>query len=65
MMCAHEMSVPGSLTHAVRALVHVNTTKAPSEIRHVYLKGARQLRPEWGIPDEELSQLLQEHAASR
>jgi chorismate mutase len=63
MMCAHEMAVPGSLTQAVRALVHVNTTKSPSEIRHVYLKGARQLRPEWGISDEELRNLLRDHAA--
>lgn len=55
MMCAHEMSVPGSLQKAVRVLLHVNTTRTPSEIRHVYLKGARQLRPEWGISDDEVA----------
>jgi chorismate mutase len=58
MICAHEMAVPGSLTQAVRVLVNVNTTKTPSEIRHVYLRGAKQLRPEWGIPDDELSRIL-------
>jgi chorismate mutase len=59
MMCAHEMAVPGALTKAVRVLVHVNTSRTPSEIRHVYLKGARQLRPEWGISDEELADILE------
>lgn len=57
MICSHEMSVPGALEKAVRVLVHVNTTRAPSEVRHVYLKGARQLRPEWGISDEEVARL--------
>jgi chorismate mutase len=57
MMCAHEMAVPGALDKAVRVLVHVNTTKSPSEIRHVYLKGAKQLRPEWGVSDDELAQV--------
>jgi chorismate mutase len=55
MICTHEMAVPGSLQKAVRVLVHINTTKRASEIRHVYLKGARQLRPEWGISDSELA----------
>lgn len=57
MMCAHEMSVPGSLTKAVRVLVHVNTALSPSEIRHVYLKGAKKLRPEWGVSDEDIARL--------
>lgn len=55
MMCAHEMAVPGSLPQAVRVLVQINTQKSNSEIRHIYLKGAKQLRPEWGISDEEVS----------
>lgn len=59
MICSHEMAVPGALTKAVRVLVHVNTSRAPSEIRHVYLKDARQLRPEWGISDEELAEILE------
>lgn len=58
LMCSHEMDVPASLQKAVRVLVHVNTTKSPSEIRHVYLKNARQLRPEWAYSDEQLSEIL-------
>lgn len=57
LICSHEMAVPGGLGHAVRVLVHVNTTRSASEMRHVYLKGARQLRPEWGISDDELNRL--------
>ena len=44
--------------------MHVNTTKSASEIRHVYLKGAKQLRPEWGIPDEEVARITGEAATS-
>jgi len=58
MICTHEMAVPGSLQKAVRVLVHVNTTRSASDIRHIYLKGARQLRPEWGISDTELASVL-------
>lgn len=49
LMCAHEMNVPGALDMVVRVLVHVNTAKTPAEIRHVYLKRATELRPEWAV----------------
>lgn len=49
LLCMHEMNVPGALDHVIRILLHVNTTKAPSELRHVYLKRARELRPEWAF----------------
>ena len=55
LLCSHEMAVPGALTHAVRVLLHVNTTRAAAEIRHVYLKGAKQLRPDWAVEDAELA----------
>jgi chorismate mutase len=64
MMCSHEMGVPGALERAVRVLVHVNTTRSASEMRHVYLKGARQLRPEWGIADEEVARITGARVAS-
>ncbi|MGB3330989.1 MAG: chorismate mutase [Thermomicrobiales bacterium] len=63
MMCSHEMAVPGALEKAVRVLVTINTTRTPAEIRHVYLKGAKQLRPEWGVSDEELATLRTAPAA--
>ena len=43
----HEMNVPGSLPKCIRVLVLVNTTKRASELRHVYLRGAVSLRPDF------------------
>lgn len=47
LICSHEMNVPGMLDHVVRVLIHVNTEKPANEIRHIYLRRARDLRPEW------------------
>lgn len=47
LMCSHEMNVPGALDHVVRMLIHINTDKSASDIRHVYLRRAVELRPEW------------------
>jgi chorismate mutase len=47
LMCAHEMTVPGSLDQVVRVMIHVNTARPASEIKHVYLRRATILRPEW------------------
>jgi chorismate mutase len=43
---AHEMAVPGSLPRCVRILIHVNTERGPDELRHIYLRDARKLRPD-------------------
>jgi chorismate mutase len=48
LMCAHEMNVPGALDRVVRVMIHVNTEVPASEIKHVYLRRATELRPEWG-----------------
>lgn len=46
LFCTHEMAVPGSLARCVRVLVHWNTTRRADEVRHIYIRGARNLRPE-------------------
>jgi chorismate mutase len=46
MLHACEIDVPGSLGRCIRVLMHVNTTRKPSEIEHVYLDGATVLRPD-------------------
>jgi chorismate mutase len=58
LMCAHEMNVPGALQKCVRVMLHVNTTKSAAEIKHVYLKDSRQLRPEWAYSDEQIAEIL-------
>ncbi|MHB8576690.1 MAG: chorismate mutase [Dehalococcoidia bacterium] len=44
--CAFEMDVPGSLRMCLRILLHVNTEKRAQEIVHVYIRGAKVLRPD-------------------
>ncbi len=58
LLCAHEMNVPGALRGVVRILLHVNTPRTPAEIRHVYLREARALRPEWAYDDAQLAEIL-------
>ena len=51
LMCSHEMDVPGSLKMCIRILIHVNTDKNASEISHVYIKGARNLKSNHDFQD--------------
>ena len=44
--CMHEMNVPGSLPRCLRILMHVNTEQGLQDIKHIYLRGARALRPD-------------------
>lgn len=46
LMCTKEIDVPNSLEKCVRVLIHFNTEKTNNEIKHVYLKGAKVLRPD-------------------
>ena len=46
LLCAHEINVPHGLRCCIRILVHWNTEKPVSEIRHIYLNGAVHLRPD-------------------
>jgi chorismate mutase len=62
LMCAHEMAVPGSLQKCVRVMIHVNTTRSAAEIKHVYLKGARELRPEWAYSDADIESVINQIA---
>ena len=52
LLCGHEMNVPGSLPMCLRILLHVNTEKRAEQIVHIYLRGAKALRPDFqGRPD--------------
>lgn len=46
LMCSLEVPVKGSLEKCIRLMVLVNTDKAQHEIKHIYLGGARALRPD-------------------
>jgi tryptophan synthase alpha chain len=58
LLCAHEMNVPGALQGVIRILLHVNSPRSAAEIRHIYLREARALRPEWALTDAELADAL-------
>jgi chorismate mutase len=53
LLCMHEMSVPHGLENCICVLVHWNTEKPASEIRHVYIKGAVKLRPDRAIHEKQ------------
>jgi chorismate mutase len=44
LLCAQEIPVPGSMQRVVRILMHVYTEKSKSDIEHVYLGEAQELR---------------------
>lgn len=44
--CVQEMFVEGSLEMCLRVVVTVETDKKQSEMKHIYLKGAKKLRPD-------------------
>jgi chorismate mutase len=46
MMCAQEIAVPGGLPKCIRVLIMINTEKKQHDIQHVYMRGARVLRPD-------------------
>lgn len=46
LMCGHEMNKPGALPMCLRIMLHVNTEKPARDIKHIYLRGAKVLRPD-------------------
>jgi chorismate mutase len=49
LMCMHEMNVPHGLPRCIRILLHWNTAVAAQDVKHVYIKGAMNLRPDRAI----------------
>ncbi len=46
LLCFQEIPVAGRLPMCIRVMMQVNTTKSQDEVKHVYLKEARTLRPD-------------------
>jgi len=69
LLCSYEVSVPGSLPHCIRILILWNTDKSQREITHVYIGGAKKLRPDLSkLPAVDLAELeawIAEHMAER
>jgi len=46
LICNSEIAVPGRVDRAIRVMLLLNTVRGQSEIRHVYLRDAKSLRPD-------------------
>lgn len=46
LLCFQEIPVPGRLPRCIRVMLLLNTTKGQDEMRHVYLREAKSLRPD-------------------
>jgi chorismate mutase len=44
LLCARELDIVGATPLCLRVLMHLTTTRSRSELHHVYLEGARELR---------------------
>ncbi len=46
MLCGLEMDVPNAIQRCIRVLLHISLPGQKSDVRHVYLRGAEELRPD-------------------
>jgi len=46
MLSTYEMNVPGSLGKCIRILMHIDTDKKNDDLKFIYLKEAKKLRPD-------------------
>ena len=46
LLCTMEIPVPGALQRCIRVLLHTESASSRESLRHVYLRGARSLRPD-------------------
>lgn len=44
-----QMHVEGSLERCIRFLIHLNSPAHHTQIYHPYLRGAKNLRPDWNL----------------
>jgi chorismate mutase len=44
LLCASELDITGAIPMVIRVLIHIQTDKDYSSIRHVYLRNAKPLR---------------------
>jgi chorismate mutase len=54
LMCTYEINVPGSMKKCIRVLLLVNTNKSQKQMKHLYLRDARKLRPDLGSKEKGL-----------
>lgn len=65
LMCAHEMAVPHGLKMCLRILIMWNTPLTAQEIQHVYINGAKHLRPDRSIEMKDLTEVLADELTAK
>lgn len=63
-MCMQELNIEGSLPMCIRIMMTVNTNKTKSEIKHIYLKDAKKLRPDISLKENPISVAIDGPAGS-
>jgi chorismate mutase len=67
LMCGYEIDVPSGLPRCIRIMIYWNTEKSQKEIVHIYIKEAKNLRPDLSrlppVDWEELERWIAEHMA--
>ena len=53
LLCAQEMPVIGALPLCIRLMLHIETDRPRTELRHVFLRRATALRPELAEPGDD------------
>ena len=48
LICARELEIEGSMKSCIRLLMHFYSNVKNQEIKHIYLKDAKKLRPDLG-----------------
>ena len=69
LLCGYEIDVPTGLPRCIRILLYWNTEKAQKEIVHIYIRDAKNLRPDLSrlppVDFEELERWIAEHMAEQ
>lgn len=53
LLCAQEMPTDGGLNRCIRLMLHIESDRAKTELRHVFLREATTLRPDLAEPGDD------------
>lgn len=63
-MCMQELNIEGSLSMCIRLMMTINTNKSKNELKHIYLKEAKKLRPDISLKEAPIAVAIDGPAGS-
>ena len=63
-MCMQELNIEGSISMCIRLMMTINTNKSKNELKHIYLKEAKKLRPDISLKEAPISVAIDGPAGS-